>query len=494
MKTIYTFTLLLISTISFSQNWQSIKSIDTNYFKSNAIGQDYIIASQIDSTNFINLDSVFYPFKTLRKLNPTININNVECSAIAGDSWLGHKIIIKPNGDNLFFNKTGDTILIKTLLNLNDSYPFYTYSNGNTIEVTVTSIQQETFFGITDSIKTYQLSSTNPSFYLDNQSFKIGKNTGFTQLIPFYNFPLQYPIDETETPTSSSEYSIVGKENPRTAITKPTFHDVYNLEIGDVVQYGKYGGPIHDYYEKEILSKTVFSVDSVEYYIKTSHFYHSDGTSTQNPEFTSSTLIDTTLEKYKISNDYISYKIPEKMYFNHLTNINSDSADTTISIKHSQDCGFEMTTHHSGYYLTLTHNDSLYYDNWHAPDEKSQYISAAFSYYNSCFDPQLGGCNNTTNLISKNTSFYNCGIPFYLEVNSYKTQNQLNIYPNPATKQVTINSELSNLKIFNNLGQLVLNKNHPNHVINLSALPKGVYFIKGTNHKNSVYTSKLIIK
>jgi len=492
MKTIYTLTLLLITTISFSQNWQSIKSIDTNYFKSNTIGQSYILASQIDSTNIINLDSVFYPFKTLRKLTPPININNVECSAIAGDSWLGHKIIVKPNGDNLFFNKIGDTILIKTLLNLNDSYTLYTYPNGNTIEATVTSIQQEIFFGITDSIKTYQLSSTDPSFYLDNQSFKIGKNVGFTQFIPFYNFPLQYLINETETPVSSSEYSIVGKENPRTGITKPTFHDIYNLEIGDVVQYDKLEGPIHDYYEKEILSKLVFSLDSAQYIIKTSHFYHSDGTSAQNPEFTSPVTTDTIIEKYKISNEYISDKVPEKIYFNHLTNINNDWVDTAIYIKHSQDCGFEMTAHHSGYYLTLTQNDSLYYDNWHGPNKKSHYISAAFSYYNSCFDPQLGGCNNSTNLISKNTSLYNCGTPFYLEIKSYK--NQLNFYPNPANTQITINSELNNLKIFNNLGQLVLNKNHPSQIVDLSNLPKGLYFIKGIDTQNKTQTSKLIIK
>jgi len=494
VKTIYTLTLLFISTISFSQNWQTIKSIDTNYYKSNANGHDYILTSQIDSTDIINSDSIFYPFKTLRKLNTPFTINGNNSSAIAGDSWLGHKIIIKPNGDNLFFNKIGDTILIKTLLNLNESYTFYTYPNGNTIEATVTSIQQKIIFGITDSIKTYQLSSLNPSFYLDNQSFKIGKNTGFTQLIPIYSFPLQYPIDEIETPASNSEYSIIGKENPRIGITKPTFYDVYNLEIGDILQYRKDGGPIHTFYETEIISKSLFDIDSVEYTIKSSHFYHSDGTSTQDPEFTSLVTLDTIVEKYKISNDYISDEIPEKMYFNHLSETSTLWVDRVIQITHNIECGYKLTSHHSGYYNTLTQNDSLYYDNWHGETKNNSYISSAFSYYKNCFDPQIGGCNYSIGLISKNTTNYNCGTPFYLNIDEQSSEKKLTFYPNPATTQITIHKELLNLKIYSNLGQLVLEANHPNQIIDVSILSQGLYFIKGIDTKNRIFSSKLIIK
>jgi hypothetical protein len=495
MKLTYTLLLLCISTLSFSQNWQTIKSIDTNYFKANTlIGPNHLLATQIDSVDYTNSDSIFYPFKTLRKLMNPIQINSITCSAIAGDGWLGSKIIIKPNGDNLFFNNNNDTILIKTLANLNDSYTVYTFPQGYTIEATVTSIQEEVILGILDSIKTYQLTSTSPSYVINNQSFKIGKHSGLIKLIPFYNFPHPYLIDNISTPVTSSEYSLVGKENPRIGITKPTFYDIYNLDIGDVLQYRKDAGPIHTFYEKKIVSKLLFSIDSVEYAIKSSHFYHSDGTSAQAPEFTSPISMDTITEKYKISNEYISNKIPEKMYFNHITDPNLIDVDTELRISHSIDCGYKLVSHHSGYHNTLTQNDSLYYDDWHGQNKNDYYISSAFSYYKNCYDPQLGGCDYSTSFISKNTLNYNCGTPFYLTVNEELSQKQLDFYPNPANGQITINTALLNLKIYSNLGQLVLEVNQPNQVINVSELPTGLYFINGTDFENNSYTSKLIIK
>jgi hypothetical protein len=62
-------------------------------------------------------------------------------------------------------------------------------------------------------------------------------------------------------------------------------------------------------------------------------------------------------------------------------------------------------------------------------------------------------------------------------------QNQkIRLYPNPATTDVTISSEgqinQSDIKLFNHIGQQVVDYTLNNQVINLSKLPKGLYFIQ----------------
>jgi hypothetical protein len=62
-------------------------------------------------------------------------------------------------------------------------------------------------------------------------------------------------------------------------------------------------------------------------------------------------------------------------------------------------------------------------------------------------------------------------------------QNQkISLYPNPATTDVTISSEdpihQSDIKIFNHIGQQVVDYTLNNQVINLSKLSKGLYFIQ----------------
>lgn len=69
----------------------------------------------------------------------------------------------------------------------------------------------------------------------------------------------------------------------------------------------------------------------------------------------------------------------------------------------------------------------------------------------------------------------------------------LNFYPNPASETININQPLKNLKMYNNLGQMVLNINEPNQIINISQLPKGLYFIVGTDLNSEFLKSKLII-
>jgi len=80
-------------------------------------------------------------------------------------------------------------------------------------------------------------------------------------------------------------------------------------------------------------------------------------------------------------------------------------------------------------------------------------------------------------------------------VQEIKAQNQYNIYPNPATNQVTIqgNNTPSNIRVINLAGQEVLNVNNTNNV-NITDLPVGNYIMKITDINSKEETHKLTKK
>jgi hypothetical protein len=80
---------------------------------------------------------------------------------------------------------------------------------------------------------------------------------------------------------------------------------------------------------------------------------------------------------------------------------------------------------------------------------------------------------------------------------SNATLNTINVYPNPATEQVTLSSTntIASVELFNSLGQKVLNLNSDSNTvtIDIANLNKGIYTIK-TNTDNGQSVSKLIVE
>ncbi len=85
----------------------------------------------------------------------------------------------------------------------------------------------------------------------------------------------------------------------------------------------------------------------------------------------------------------------------------------------------------------------------------------------------------------------------YVGVNENEADNELIVYPNPATDIVTINvpSGTEKLTIFNVTGQVVNTYNNPQKVeeINVSNFETGVYFVQIQNG-DAILTKKLIVK
>jgi hypothetical protein len=100
---------------------------------------------------------------------------------------------------------------------------------------------------------------------------------------------------------------------------------------------------------------------------------------------------------------------------------------------------------------------------------------------------------------------YGYGIPnFQLALNNALANNQYNsegysVYPNPVNEEVTFsfpsNTIPREISIFNNLGQMVINKSNLNQIQNISlqSLESGIYFYK-IAFANENFTGKLIKK
>ena len=73
------------------------------------------------------------------------------------------------------------------------------------------------------------------------------------------------------------------------------------------------------------------------------------------------------------------------------------------------------------------------------------------------------------------------------------TTNLFSLYPNPTNELLNINSNISisEITIYNNLGQLLLNAENTNQ-INVSALSPGIYFVKIKDENGQTETKKII--
>ncbi len=86
--------------------------------------------------------------------------------------------------------------------------------------------------------------------------------------------------------------------------------------------------------------------------------------------------------------------------------------------------------------------------------------------------------------------------PIAMEVSDVSTsENNINVFPNPAVNQITIssNSSIKTVNIYNMNGQLMLTKTNLN-TIDVTELSKGIYIIEIINSEQNVFKDKLIIQ
>ena len=110
-----------------------------------------------------------------------------------------------------------------------------------------------------------------------------------------------------------------------------------------------------------------------------------------------------------------------------------------------------------------------------------------FSFQSSDNDP-IYGANTPLYVAIDNI---NCSIVTGIE--NVLVSNKLNVYPNPATDNITINeTNFSSVEILNLNGESVLTSTATN--INISSLASGIYVVKIADNNENVTTQKLVVE
>src|SRR5689334_2937970 len=112
-----TILLFAVCSASGAQNWQTVRTNDTNFYSVAKTVQtyDYLMDSNrlrsmwVVSARLVAGDSLFYFFRGIRLDTPY----NTRCQDTLAPSWLGTRMIRKPDGTEHYFNNRGGTITFK---------------------------------------------------------------------------------------------------------------------------------------------------------------------------------------------------------------------------------------------------------------------------------------------------------------------------------------------------------------------------------------------
>ncbi len=484
MKARNFFTSILII-IAFNCQAHNYQTIFTNRVALFENPTKKIIALRIDSVQ-ITQDTIFYPFTILQEISPE------GCSSPYKSSWIGEKVVVKPDGTNLFFNRAGDTIMLKTQAALNESWIAFHRSDTFRIEASVKKLEQQNVPGLVDSVKTigFRVIDANGNTInhaLNSIVVKISRKRGFIQTLNFYLFPdivTHYPPDMLET------YTLVGLTNPEAGVQNLTWFEVYDFNIGDEIHvlehrnYDVFSPLIKEYDNKCIIKYLERSdyADSIVYSFERQQrieTFYTDSTSleiyndtltsvvTANPDFDKlpgEPVIDTfSAYSFYMLNDNILKKIDQS---------------GTRSFVSGENC------------WSLLVGDGC-------TSNKSYYKGLGGPYY-SCTG--YVGESEERKLVYYKKGETEWGEKLVItDASMLRTNDELEVFPNPAHGMVTFhlnqNSRNCLVQVYSQTGSLIRCCQFENDTyrLNLAGLKIGIYFYKLSLLNGRSFSGKLIV-
>lgn len=485
MKRFNLFILLIAFTIldSQSRDYQTVYSNHVAFFENS---EKQINALRIDSVK-TDTDTVFYPFTTIQRISES-------CISPYKASWIGEKVLVKPDGTNLFINRDGDTITLKTSARLNESWIAFQHGDDFSVKATVQSVGLETFLGLTDSVKTISLTVIDKNentleHPLNMLKLKISKTYGFIETFNFYLFPdisVSFPADRLES------FSLVGLTNPNVGVQNLTWFEVNDFQPGDelhVLEY-KTGDaylylPFREYDNRCIykyLERTDYK-DSIVYRYARKQSIETVYTDSTTLEF----FNDTLKSVVKTNPDFD--KLPGEPVIESFTAYSMNMNNSELRTK------------------TIPSNLLIY----GLQDSCLSPIAGEGCVYNEKYIDGLGGpyyfCSGYVgDTEERKLVYYKKGETEWGDklvitgVQEIKTNNNLKFFPNPAESFITIsnpsNTSIKKIELIDFSGRIVQLWKTPKQVgntLNIQHIPSGIYLIK-TSYEGGVNTEKLVIQ
>ncbi|MBN2891894.1 MAG: T9SS type A sorting domain-containing protein [Bacteroidales bacterium] len=482
MKYLYFIILsVLFYSVVSAQNYETIKPESIVHFGNT------IHSIKIDSTETSGDSLFYYNHKMIR-----YGIN--DCEYAFGGSWTGNKIIVMPNGLNIFLNKNYDSIKINTQADLYSSWILFKYQNGNYIAANVSDKDLETFIGITDSVKTISLQlkdyeGNNISDPINDKFLKISKNYGFVRIFNFYEFP-EFENYEDWYYIIEEEMNIVGYDDH--GYQNFGAKEIYDFYIGDEFHTYSENNCWTEYWgeDKQILK--VIDKDSNENSIIYTYerclrsndidYIYPENSGTNYKHDTITKTIDfTTDQMIFLSNiSYNAYDLGDG-WWEYLENT-----------ENSKRCGEAIFTSYEGECLNLILIDK---SNSKSPGNEYKKGLGGPYYYFSGFN-----CTGSKNLTYYKKGTTTWGTPYSCSsLSSFsEISDNVNIYPIPAQNFINIsfennNSEKANIQIINITGQIVFQESLiSNSSIDVSTFENGLYLVKISLSEKTV-VRKIII-
>lgn len=465
----------------FGQEYQSISSARTSFFENK---YNYIRCIRIDSVKY-ETDSILYPYTIIQNIE-------YDCFSPYIASWIGEKIIIKGNGENLFLNNNNDTITLKTKAELNEKWIAFQVQD---IIIEAEIIKHDTlhFLGLIDSVKTIGFTAYNEKMNLldnkiNNIQVAISQNYGFVKTANFYAFPNLSLYKEV-----IEEYKIVGLSNPEVGIKNLTWFDVHDFNIGDELHIltEDWDGPGGYRNTDKVIYKYIDRItypDSLIFQCARKRELKIKNNDFELSQFYNDT-IRTVIEKNSLFD-----KLPEEPIISN-GEVYSFYMGKEKSLLIKSDPVYEIFDQQTDSCWRMLLADgclSMY-----------TYIEGLGGPYHSCTDmSEVMGYSRNLTYYKKGEITW--GTPLEITSNTIelKNENQINIYPNPVKDgniHILLNQETYSEYTFELIdinGKIVkLEKLDSNQsVIELSDFKKGIYLYKISAGQIILKTDKLIIE
>jgi len=496
LKSILTFLFLFAVHQLQAQNWNTVLVNDTTYYNVvdtsnyNFCYRDIYVDSSI--TNGSYFTNYFYPSMRLNKFDI------IDTSA--GDTWLGKKNIHFINGDELYFNKYEDTILIKTLANINDTWKMCTDTLGIQYWATVISTSTLTIDGMVDSIKTISLQAIqtgNPVASVYNSlPIVLSKAHGFYTCFEFYGFP-NYVIPQGMSGNNPFPFNILPLKHQRieSSISK---RNNYDLDLEKKYKPGNewidsfYYSYLNDYNRgyiyDSIIASQLISSDSIQ----VTRYRHKCTSSMVFPiganpyeaiSHIYSTFTDTVVHAKQPFG--LKYYLTEGKFLYSSINywVGENKVDTISNNKIKIKTHFYHSFNLSGNY---NHTDEilenygstfLYYEDYTTIATEQTAKILLYAKYDSC-------------IIGTKFSFKTLSIPEYTDLSNFIT-----IYPNPTNDDVHIaltnQIELQGFILTDLFGRKIVETHTNQSIIHLSDLQTGLYLVHIKTNKGEL-TKKIM--
>ena len=260
MKHLYVLLFTLAFLSAKTQNWQSVYSDRLVYFDSSQQAIK-IVSTSVDSTG----DSTFknYPQLFMDSLGRTEYLFGRVVDSV---SWIGRRIVIKPNGYNGFANESNEYSWLNTLANLNDTFVYFD-SKKMLVKAYCNRVFYADTFGVKDSVKQFKFIYSNKAGYTNpfdtTIEILLSKHHGLLKTPAFCAI------------WSRNNYSFSNKTSyeycPKNYFTNRRFND---LDIGDEYEYtitndeNNYNHYESKYYYQVTKKEPISGSDSIKYTYK----------------------------------------------------------------------------------------------------------------------------------------------------------------------------------------------------------------------------------